>query len=80
MPKHTGNPFRNLLSSRLDLWKVKRFKGGWNGLAKAGMKIQVQSYHMPKQKENPLQSQMDSFPVYATIDGVNSFHVEEMSA
>lgn len=26
MPKHTGNPFRNLLSSRLDLWKVKASK------------------------------------------------------
>lgn len=26
MPKHTGNLFRNLLSSRLDLWKVKASK------------------------------------------------------
>lgn len=30
------------------------FEGGWNGLGKAEMKIQIQSYHMPKQEEKPL--------------------------
>lgn len=77
MPKYTGNPFRNVLSSRLVLWKVKVSKCGWNGLGTAELKIKVQSYHVPKQKEKPLQNlpkipplpQSGRLPIYATIHG-----------
>lgn len=44
-------------------------EGGWNGLGKAGMKIQIQSYHMPKWEEKPVEASLqlpkESFSVPA---------------
>lgn len=53
MPKYTGNPFKNLLSSRLDLWKVKASKVvgmGWGRLKwrfkfRAGMRLSKRKSH-----------------------------------
>lgn len=48
-----GIPFRNLLSSRLVLWKVKALEVVGMAWGRAEVKTQVQSYHMPKQREKP---------------------------
>lgn len=84
MSKHAGSPYRDLLSSRLDLWKSRGFKGGWNGLAKAEMKIQVQSYHVPKQKKEPPRNPPQSpkcraFPFARGARGAAGFHVEHVT-
>lgn len=64
----------------------KGFKGGWNGLGKAEMKIQVQSWHVPKQKEKPPQNPPHSPPDGKFSCGCSNkhmglmFHVEETRA
>lgn len=52
-PKHSGNPFQESVVFKAGFAESKGFGGGWNGLGRAEVKIQVQSYHMPKQREKP---------------------------